>query len=216
MDGDQIRLGLPCRLRVSLFSGGNPSAARQVLEYRPEHGPGGIDGHVHDDTRRPLVSKHFLFVSDFDQTLSFNDSGRMLSEMLGIRGFDEKVAGLAGLNLVQQGAELAYLLRHDPDFRRVRRDDLAKVGRSIRLKRNIALLPELLSSAIDGYHFEFHVVSAAPEEIVHSALEGIVPKSHILGTRLTYDQQSGEIASVERVAAGYGKVAAVDALRTER
>ena len=71
------------------------------------------------------MSKHFLFVSDFDQTLSFNDSGRMLSEMLGITGFEEKVAGLAGQNLVQQGAELAYLLRHDPEYRRVRREDLA-------------------------------------------------------------------------------------------
>jgi HAD superfamily phosphoserine phosphatase-like hydrolase len=162
------------------------------------------------------MSKHFLFVSDFDQTLSFNDSGRLLSEMLGIHGFDEKVAGLAGLNLVQQGAELAYLLRHDPEYRRVRRENLAEVGRSIRLKRNIALLPELLSSAIDGYHFEFHVVSAAPEEIVHAALDGIVPRSHVIGTRLTYDEHTGEIASVERVAAGYGKVAAVDALRAER
>ena len=37
-------------------------------------------------------SKHFLVASDFDQTLSFNDSGRLLSEMLGITGFEEKVA----------------------------------------------------------------------------------------------------------------------------
>ena len=162
------------------------------------------------------MAKHFLFVSDFDQTLSFNDSGRMLSEMLGISGFEDKVAGLAGMNLVQQGAELAYLLRHDPEYRRVRREHLAEVGRRIRLKRNIRLLPELLGSAIDGYHFEVHVVSAAPEEIVHAALEGIVPPSHIIGTRLTYDAHSGEIASVERVSAGYGKVAAVEALRAER
>ncbi len=28
------------------------------------------------------MSKHFLFVSDFDQTLSFNDSGAVMSEML--------------------------------------------------------------------------------------------------------------------------------------
>ncbi|MBV8415351.1 MAG: hypothetical protein JO251_09100 [Verrucomicrobia bacterium] len=41
--------------------------------------------------------------SDFDQTLSFNDSGRVLSEIMGISGFDEKVAGLAKTNLVQQG-----------------------------------------------------------------------------------------------------------------
>lgn len=159
------------------------------------------------------MSKHFLFVSDFDQTLSFNDSGRLLSEMLGITGFEEKVAGLAGQNLVQQGAELAYLLRHDPEYRRVRREDLANVGRTIRLKRNIALLPELLASGIDGYHFQFYVVSAAPDEIVHAALEDIVPPSNIIGTRLTYDRHSGEIAAVESVAAGYGKVAAVEALR---
>ena len=82
-----------------------------------------------------MARKHYLLVSDFDQTLSFNDSGRMLSEMLGIGHFDEKVAGLAAQNLVQQGAELAYLLRHDPEYRRVRREDLAEVGRRIRLKR---------------------------------------------------------------------------------
>ena len=84
-----------------------------------------------------MTLKHYLFASDFDQTLSFNDSGRLLSELLGISGFDERVAGLSRLNLVQEGAELAYLIRHDPEFRRVRRDDLIEVGRSIRLKRHI-------------------------------------------------------------------------------
>ena len=64
------------------------------------------------------MTKHYLFVSDFDQTLSFNDSGRLLSETLGITGFEEKVAGLSRLNLVQSGAELTYLLRHDPEYRR--------------------------------------------------------------------------------------------------
>ena len=51
--------------------------------------------------------KHYLFASDFDQTLSFNDSGHVLSEMLGIGGFAEKTAGLSDIHLVQQGAELA-------------------------------------------------------------------------------------------------------------
>ena len=161
------------------------------------------------------MTKHFLFVSDFDQTLSFNDSGRLLSESLGIAGFDAKVAGLSRLNLVQEGAELTYLLRHDPEYRRVRRDDLVEVGRHIRLKRNIGLLSDFLAHGIDGYRFDFYVVSAAPEEIVHAALEGILPADHIIGTRLGYDRQSGEIASVERVAAGYGKVAAVESLRTK-
>jgi len=160
------------------------------------------------------MTKHYLFVSDFDQTLSFNDSGRLLSETLGITGFDEKVAGLSRLNLVQSGAELTYLLRHDPEYRRVRREDLAEVGRRIRLKGNIERLASLLSRGIDGYRFDFYVVSAAPEEIVLAALENIVPPSHIIGTRLNYDQHSGEISSVASVAAGYGKVTALETLRT--
>ena len=157
--------------------------------------------------------RHFLLVSDFDQTLSFNDSGRLLSERLGIAGFDDKVAGLSRLNLVQEGAELTYLLRHDPEYRRVRREDLVAVGREIRLKRNIGLLTELLDHGVDGYRFDFYVVSAAPEDIVHAALDGIVPRDHLIGTQLGFDEVTGEICAVERVAAGYGKVAAVDALR---
>jgi phosphoserine phosphatase len=159
------------------------------------------------------MTKHYLLVSDFDQTLSFNDSGRLLSEMLGIDSFENKVAGLSRLNLVQEGAELAYLLRHDPEFRRVRRDDLVEVGKRIRLKRNIGTLSELLAHGIDGYRFDVYVVSAAPEEVVHSALEGLIPRAHIRGTQFTYAPGSGEVESIIRVSAGYGKVAAVDELR---
>jgi phosphoserine phosphatase len=157
--------------------------------------------------------KHYLLASDFDQTLSFNDSGIALSEMLGITGFKDKVAGLSRLNLVQQGGELAYLLRHDPEYRCVRRQDLAEVGRRIRLKRNIPLLTRLLEDGIEGHRFDFYVVSAAPEEVVRSALQGIVPPDHVIGTRLGYAAESGEIESIVRVAAGYGKVAAIDELR---
>src|SRR3989454_3128827 len=88
-------------------------------------------------TKGDGMRKHYLLVSDFDQTLSFNDSGLVLSEMLGITGFQDKVARLARLNFVQEGAELTYLLRHDPEFRRVRKEDLIEVGHRIRLKRNI-------------------------------------------------------------------------------
>jgi phosphoserine phosphatase len=161
------------------------------------------------------MTKHFLLVSDFDQTLSFNDSGIVLSEMLGIAGFRDKVSGLSRLNLVQQGAELAYLLRHDPDFRRVRKADLIEVGRRIRLKRNVERLAELLARGIDGYRFDFYVVSAAPEEVIHSALQGILPPDHVVGTCFRWEPQSGEIDAIERVTAGYGKVAAVEALRLE-
>ncbi len=157
--------------------------------------------------------KHHLLASDFDQTLSFNDSGIALSELLGLTGFQDKVAGLSRLNLVQQGGELAYLLRHDPEYRRVRKQDLAEVGRRVRLKRNIPLLTRLLEDGIEGHRFDFYVISAAPEEVVRSALQGIVPPDHVIGTRLEYAAESGEIESIVRVAAGYGKVAAIDELR---
>jgi hypothetical protein len=73
------------------------------------------------------LTKQYLFASDFDQTLSFNDSGWVLTEVLGIpvEEFKQKVEGMARLNLVQQGAELAYLLLHDPAFHtKVRRKHL--------------------------------------------------------------------------------------------
>ncbi len=156
--------------------------------------------------------KHYLLASDFDQTLSFNDSGIVLSELLGIRGFPEKAAGLADIHLVQQGAELAYLLLHDPEYRRVRREDLVEAGKRIRLKQGIPLLSRLLED-LDGHRFTFYVVSAAPEEVIRSALAGVVPEDRIHGTRFRYDPRSGEIESIVRVAAGYGKVAVLDELR---
>lgn len=161
------------------------------------------------------MKRHYLLASDFDQTLSFNDSGLVLSEMLGITGFRERVAGLSQLNLVQQGAELAYLLAHDPDFRRVTRSDLQEVGRRVRLKRNVELLTRMLAQGVDGHRFDFYVISAAPEEVVLSALDGIVPADHIVGTRFQFQENSGQIGSLVRVAAGYGKVAAVEEIRVQ-
>jgi len=159
------------------------------------------------------LSKQYLLISDFDQTLSFNDSGIVLSEMLGITGFQNKIAGLSQIHLVQQGGELAYLLLHDPEFRRVRRHDLIAAGKHIRLKHNIRLLSRLLNG-LDDYQFSFYVVSAAPEEVIQSALEGIVPAEHIFGTRFRYDPSTGEIESILRVPAGYGKVAVLEELRS--
>jgi phosphoserine phosphatase len=159
------------------------------------------------------MRKHYLLVSDFDQTLSFNDSGLALSEMLGIPDFQDKVGAISRLNLVQQGAELTYLLKHDPEFKSVRRSDLIEVGRRIRLKRNVALLADFLRDGINGFRFDFYIVSAAPWEVVNSALEGIVPPDHIIGTRFGFNAETGEIESVMQVTAGYGKVAAVDDLR---
>jgi phosphoserine phosphatase len=164
--------------------------------------------------RELWMKKHYLLASDFDQTLSFNDSGIVLSEMLGITSFPERVAALSQLNLVQQGAELAYLLAHDPEYARVTRNDLLEVGRKVRLKRNVELLTQMLGQGIDGNRFDFYVISAAPEEVVLSALDGIVPADHVVGTKFEFQPDGGQIGSLVRVAAGYGKVAAVEEIRT--
>jgi hypothetical protein len=167
-----------------------------------------------NDTSR----KEFIFASDFDQTLTFNDSGYVLAELVGIptAEFERKSTGMARLNLVQQGGELAYLLLHDPEFKsRVRKEHLYEVGKRIRLKENIALLYQILESGIPGYHFDFYVLSAAPVEVIQSALEGIVPKDHIFGTEFLY-KENGEIETITRATAGYGKVFVLDQLQTRR
>src|SRR2546427_711167 len=42
---------------------------------------------------------------------------------------------------------------------------------------------------------------------------GIVAEDHIYGTRFRYAQETGEIQSIVRVPAGYGKVAVLEQLR---
>src|SRR5215210_1852026 len=150
-------------------------------------------------------SRHFLVASDFDQTLSFHDSGLVLSELIGASSFQDKVDGLARTNLVQQGGELAYLIRHDPEFRGVRREHLEETGRRVRLRDNIPALVEFLAKGVEDARFSFVVISAAPREVTTSALEGIVPRDRIYGTELAYDA-TGEVRSIGRVPAGYGKV----------
>ncbi|HEY0564053.1 MAG TPA: HAD-IB family phosphatase [Terriglobales bacterium] len=160
---------------------------------------------------RNTAPREFVVISDFDQTLSFNDSGSILASMIGVTGFEERVAGLSKIHLVQQGGELGYLLLHDPEFRKVRREHLHAVGKQVRLKANIKMLYKLLKD-LDGDRFSFYVVSAAPEEVIQSALEGIVPADHIFGTQFRY-AANGEIESIVCMPAGYGKVAKVDEIR---
>lgn len=160
-----------------------------------------------------LPLKQFLLASDFDQTLSFKDSGVVLSELLGIDGFEDRVAGLARSNLVQQGGELAYLIRHDPEFRGVRREHLVEAGRRVRLKSAIPALIDFTARGTQGYQFSFFVISAAPREIVISALAGVIPPENIYGTELEFEARSGEVRAIKRVPAGYGKVAVIEELQ---
>ena len=132
--------------------------------------------------------------------------------MLGIGNFEHKVAGLAHSHLVQQGGELAYLIRHDPEYRGVRREHLIEAGRRVRLKSGLPAFVALLDQGIAGHQFSFYVVSAAPREVVVSALDGIVPAEHIFGTELDFDPHSGEVRSINRVRAGYGKVTVLEEL----
>jgi HAD superfamily phosphoserine phosphatase-like hydrolase len=161
-----------------------------------------------------IASKHLLLASDFDQTLSHNDSGLVLSELLGVRNFADRVSGLARSNLVQQGGELAYLVRHDPDFRSVRREHLIETGRRVRLKRSIPALVDFLSRGVMNHSFSFFVISAAPREIVESALSGVVSPDHIFGTEFDYENDTGEVRAIRRVPAGYGKVAVLEELES--
>jgi HAD superfamily phosphoserine phosphatase-like hydrolase len=162
-----------------------------------------------------MAMKNYLLASDFDQTLSFNDSGVALSELIGFHGFHDKVKGLSNINLVQQGAELSYLILHDPDFRRVRREHLIETGKHIRLKHDVSLFARSLDSLAGDTKISFYVISAAPQEIIQSALEGIVPADHIFGTRFRFNESTGEVESILRATAGWGKITVLEELRSE-
>ncbi|MGB2663861.1 MAG: HAD-IB family phosphatase [Candidatus Acidiferrum sp.] len=162
-----------------------------------------------------MAMKNYLLASDFDQTLSFNDSGVALSELIGFHGFHDKVKGLSSINLVQQGAELSYLILHDPDFRRVRREHLIETGKHIRLKHDVSLFARSLDSLAGDTKISFYVISAAPQEIIQSALEGIVPADHIFGTRFRFNESTGEVESILRATAGWGKITVLEELRSE-
>ena len=157
--------------------------------------------------------KQYLLASDFDQTLSFNDSGVVLSELIGFHAFHDKVKGLSQMNLVQQGAELSYLILHDPEFRRVRREHLVETGKRIRLKNDVALFARALDNLAEGFKIHFNVISASPQEIIQSALEGIVPPDRIFGTRFRYNESTGEVDSIIRATAGWGKITVLEEIR---
>src|ERR1700756_1171088 len=161
------------------------------------------------------MGQQYLLASDFDQTLSFNDSGVVLADLIGVQGFHDKVRGLAQINLVQQGAELSYLILHDPEFRRVRSHHLIEAGKQIRLKHDVALFAKTLETLADGYKFNFRVISAAPQEIIQSALEGIVPPENIHGTKFYYDPDNGEVKAIVRASAGWGKVTVLEEIRAQ-
>ena len=158
--------------------------------------------------------KRYIFASDFDQTLSFNDSGYVLSELLGISTseFERKTTGMAKLNLVQQGGELAYLLLHDPEFRsRVRREHLYEAGKRVRLKPNIDALYRFCRTRSRA--FISISMSSPPGRWKSSARrwKASFRPTISYGTEFEYNTD-GEIERIKQVTAGYGKVAVIDQL----
>ena len=67
-----------------------------------------------------------------------------------------------------------------------------------------------------GHEFVFNVISAAPEEVIQSALEGIVPPERIYGTRFTTTPTPARSSRSCACPAGYGKVAVLDELQRKQ
>lgn len=159
-------------------------------------------------------ARRYLLCSDFDRTLSLNDCGEVLARIHNVSDFHQKISNLAQANFVQQGAELTYLLLHDSAFDGIRRKHLIEAGKGANLKKNVDLLSRIMNEFSEGHDFILNVISAAPREMVVSALDGIVPEDRIYGTEFEYDAD-GRIVDVKRATAGYGKVAVLDSLREE-
>ena len=97
----------------------------------------------------------------------------------------------------------------------MRREHLVETGRRIRLKHDVAPLARVLDNLGEGQKFNFNVISAAPQEIIQSALEGIVSRDHIFGTRFHFNEATGEVNPIIGAAAGWGKIAALEELRAD-
>ena len=67
--------------------------------------------------------KRYLVACDFDQTLSYNDSGAEVARVLGVSTYQDKVRGLARQNFVNLGAELAAVPHLGPGEREQARLD---------------------------------------------------------------------------------------------
>jgi len=99
---------------------------------------------------------------------------------------------------------------HDPEFRRVRRRTWW--SREARAPEESHPAAAKLLADLDGHQFRSIVVSAAPEEVIQSALEESCRQT-TFRTRFRYDAETGEIQSIARVPGWYGKWRVVDELR---
>ena len=159
--------------------------------------------------------KKYLFICDFDKTLSFNDSGVLLSEKIGINEetFERKLTEVRKRNITQLGGELAYLIINDPDYKgKVTKRLFKEVGMQMKLKKDVSNLMKTLNEGMGENKFCCYILSACPSEIIITALKNILPSEYIYGTTFTYDGK-GKVCNIERTGAGQGKVATLDYLK---
>ncbi|MDD5449429.1 MAG: haloacid dehalogenase-like hydrolase [Candidatus Omnitrophica bacterium] len=163
------------------------------------------------------MKRKYLFISDFDKTLSIDDAGVILSARLGVsvNDFLIKIEDIKKKNITQLGGELAHLIVNDPAYKgRVTKDLLYQTGKETKLKKNVPDLIKLLSEGFNDSVFSFYVLSAAPQEIPQSALEGLLPTDHIFGSQFIFDNNNIAV-DIERTGAGHAKVATVDMLKAK-
>ena len=156
-----------------------------------------------------------LFISDFDKTLSFSDTGYLLSEKIGIsaEAYRSKIAKIREKNIVQLGGELPQLVTADADYKgKVNKELLKKVGSEIKLKKNVPELFNFLSKGFNGTNFLVYVVSAAPYEVISEAVGKFLPRENIFGTEFIFNDKN-IVVDVKRTGAGDAKVATVDELK---
>ncbi len=103
-----------------------------------------------------------------------------LSELIGLHDFHPEGKGPLRYPFGPAGCGAGLPDPHDRIFGRVRREHLVETGKRIRLKHDVALFAKTLENLSDGYKISFNVISAAPQEIIQSALEGIVPPENFM------------------------------------
>ncbi len=155
-----------------------------------------------------MIEKRFLIASDFDYTLSRNETGQLLSHSIGVTKYmyKEKIAKLRKENIVQFGGELAYLITNDEDYKgKVTKDILKESCKNINLKDDVKKFIDILQNGFDNNNFSFHVISAGPEIMVKKFLNKILPSDNIYATKFKFDQND-TIVGIERGSGGQAKV----------
>ena len=166
---------------------------------------------VRPETLENWYEKALSAGADFDQTLSFNDSGFVLSELLGVPGFEEKVKGFATRTWCNRAQNWPICILHDPEFRGVRREHLIEAGRRVRLKQHIPRARDVSRAGTRRLPVRlFRRLRRAARRSSSRHSTASCRRSHLSARSSATTRDSARSATIERVPAGYGKVAVLD------